>query len=113
MKNRPIDKIRDSALSITLSADTRGIIDMGEINGALYLIGCSAIYRVQLADEIDPRRRNIAIPNTYQKVLSYGTEFPYVQQTLMTARRLFSTTCWGLPSITKPASIYFSRRCKI
>ena len=50
MKNRPIDKIRDSALSITLSADTRGIIDMGEINGALYLIGCSAIYRVQLAD---------------------------------------------------------------
>ena len=113
MKNRPIDKIRDSALSITLSADTRGITDMGEINGALHMIGCSAIYRVQLAGEIDPRRTNIAIPNTHQKVLSHGTEFPYVQQNLMTARRLFSNNVLGLPSITKPASIYFSRRCKI
>jgi hypothetical protein len=68
---------------------------MGEINGALHVIGCSAIYRVQLAGEIDPRRTNIAIPNTHQKVLSYGTEFPYVQQTLITARRLFSNNVLG------------------
>jgi hypothetical protein len=68
---------------------------MGEINGALYMIGGSAIYRVQLADEIDPERTNIAIPNTHQKVLSYGTDFPYVRQTLMTARRLFSNKVLG------------------
>src|SRR5271170_7131131 len=49
------------------------------------VIGGSAIYRVQLADEIDPERTNIAVPNTHQKVLSYGTDFAYVRQTLMTA----------------------------
>jgi hypothetical protein len=59
------------------------------------MIGGSAIYRVQLADEIDPERTNIAIPNTHQKVLSYGTDFPYVRQTLMTARRLFSKKVLG------------------
>jgi hypothetical protein len=76
MNDRPIDKVRNSGLSITLPADTGGITDMGEINGALHMIGGSAIYRVQLADEIDPERTNIAIPNTHQKVLSYGTDFP-------------------------------------
>jgi hypothetical protein len=50
MNDRPIDKVRNSALSITLPPDTGGIIDMGEINGALHMIGGSAIYRVQLAD---------------------------------------------------------------
>ena len=68
---------------------------MCEINGALHVIGNSAIYREQLADEIDPQRTNITIPNTHQKVLSYGTEFPYVRQTLMTARRLFKDKVLG------------------
>jgi hypothetical protein len=77
MNERPIDKVRNSGLSITLPAGTGGITDMGEINGALHMIGGSAIYRVQLADQIDPERTNIAIPNTHQKVLSYGTDFPY------------------------------------
>lgn len=95
MNNRPIDKVRNSGLSITLPADTGGITDMGEINGALHMIGGSAIYRVQLADEIDPERTNIAVPNTHQKVLSYGTDFAYVRQTLMTARRLFSNKVLG------------------
>jgi hypothetical protein len=95
MNDRPIDKVRNSGLSITLPADTGGITDMGEINGALHMIGGSAIYRVQIADEIDPERTNIAIPNTHQKVLSYGTDFPYVRQTLMTARRLFSNQVLG------------------
>jgi len=95
MNDRPIDKVRNSALSLTLPPDTGSISDMGEINGALHMIGGSAIYRLQLADEIDPERTNIAIPNTHQKVLSYGTEFPYVRQTLMTARRLFSNNVLG------------------
>lgn len=90
MNNRPIDKIRNSGGSITLPSDTGGITDMGEINGALHLIGGSAIYRVQLADEIDPQRTNVTIPNTHQKVLSYGTDHLFVRQTLMTARRLFN-----------------------
>ncbi len=80
---------------MALPSDVGGITDMGEINGALHMIGGSAIYRVQLADEIDPQRTNIALPNTHQKVLSFGTEFSYVRQTLMTARRLFSNNLLG------------------
>ncbi len=95
MTNRPIDKVRTSAGTMTLPPDSGGITDMGEINGALHMIGGSAIYRVQLADEIDPARTNIDIPDTHQKVLSYGTELPYVRQTLMTARRLFSNGVLG------------------
>jgi hypothetical protein len=95
MNNRPIDKVRNSAAKMTLPPDTGGITDMGEINGAMHIIGASAIYRVQLADEIDPQRTNVAIPNTHQKVLPYGTKFAYVRQTLMTARRLFSNNVLG------------------
>lgn len=80
---------------MTLPPDMGGISGMGEINGALHAFGGSAIYRVQLADEIDPQRTNISIPNTHQKVLSYGTDFPYVRQTLMTAQRLFSNNVLG------------------
>lgn len=80
---------------MSLPPDTGDITDMAEIDGALHMIGGSAIYRVLLADEIDPQRTNIAIPNTHQKVLSYGTEFPYVRKTLMTARRLLSNNLLG------------------
>lgn len=96
MNNRPIDKIRNSGGSMTLPSDAGGITDMGEINGALHMIGGSAIYRVQLADEIDPQRTNITTPNTYQKVLSYGTEHLFVRQTLLTSRRLFNKNVLGL-----------------
>ena len=95
MANRSIDKIRNSGATMMLPPDTGGIAGMGEINGSLHIFGENSIYRVQLADEIDPQRTNIAIPNTHQKVLSYGTEFPYVRQTLMTARRLFSNNALG------------------
>ncbi len=54
MKNKPIDKIRNSGLQMTLPRDIGEITDMCEINSALHSIGGSAIYRVQLADEIDP-----------------------------------------------------------
>jgi hypothetical protein len=95
MNDRPIDKVRNFGAKMTLPPDTGGITDMAEINGALHIIGAAAIYRVQLADEIDPQRTNIALPNSHQKVLSYGTEFSYVRQTLMTARRLFSNNLLG------------------
>ena len=96
MTVRPIDKIRNSGGRMTLPPDTGGITEAAVINDTLHMIGNSAIYRVQLADQIDPQRTNIALPNTHQKVLSYGTAFPYVRQTLMTARRLFSNNALGM-----------------
>ena len=69
MTDRPIDKVRNSGLSMTLPEDVGDIHGMIEINGNLHIIGSLAIYRVQLADNIDPQRTNIKIPNTYQKAL--------------------------------------------
>lgn len=95
MNDRPIDKIRNSALSMTLPEDTGGIIAMPEINEFLYIIGERAIYRVQLPDQIDPQRTNIGIPSTHQKVLSLGTDSLIVRQVLMTALRLFRNDVLG------------------
>jgi hypothetical protein len=95
-KMRPIDRVRDSGAEMTLPEDVGGIIDMCEINGSLHMIGKNAIYRVQLADKIDPKRTNINVPDTHQKVLFYGTECRFVRQTLMTAKRLFSNNALGV-----------------
>jgi hypothetical protein len=51
--DRSIDRVRNAAATMTLPPDTGGISHMVEINGALHMIGGSAIYRVQLADVID------------------------------------------------------------
>lgn len=93
--NRPIDKVRNSAIRATLPPDTGGISDMCEINGDLHMIGNKAIYRVQLADQIDPQRTNINVPDINQRVLPYGTEFPFTRKTLMQARRFFSQKVLG------------------
>jgi hypothetical protein len=95
MNNRPIDRLRNSGMTMTLPEDMERITEMCEINGSLHMIGPNAIYRVQLADEIDPKRTNINIPNTNQKVLSFGTEFPYVRKTLIIATRLFRNNVLG------------------
>src|SRR6516165_1512661 len=93
--SRPIDKIRNSGGRMTLPEDAGGISEVCEIKGSLHLIGKNAIYRVQLADEIDPQRTNIHIPNTHQQVLSCGTECRFVRQTLMTAKWLFNNNVLG------------------
>ena len=92
---RPIDKVRDSGGMFTLPPDVGGIQEMCEIKGSLHMLGTKAIYRVKLADEIDPQRTNINLPNSHQLVLSYGTELPYVRQTLMQAHRLFKDKVLG------------------
>lgn len=95
MSKRPIDKVRDSGGMFTLPPDVGGIQEMCEIQGSLHMLGTKAIYRVKLADEIDPERTNISLPNAHQLVLPYGTELPYVRQTLMQARRLFKDKILG------------------
>jgi hypothetical protein len=59
---RPIDKVRDSGGMFTLPPDVGGIQEMCEIKGSFHMLGTKAIYRVQLADEIDPQRTNRFFP---------------------------------------------------
>ena len=49
-----------------------------------------------MADAIDPKRKNPAIPHNKQKVLSYGSNTPFVGKTLQQANELFKNGC--LPS---------------
>ena len=75
--------------------DSSPIKTMCVLGGSMHVIKAQGIYRVQLADEIDPQRTNPAIPHTYQRVLRYGTDCELVRQTLMTAKRLFDTKLLG------------------
>jgi hypothetical protein len=90
-ERRPIDAIRNSGMNMRVGTveESGAIIAMFEIDGGFHAIKERAIYRVQLADEIDPQRTNIHLPNINQKVLTVGTDSPLVRQTLMQAKRLF------------------------
>lgn len=97
MTKRPIDRVRDSGGSMTFGTDgDAGEIDgMFEINGSLHTIMTKAIFVTKLADEIDPDRTNIGIPNVSQKVLDVGTDAAYVRSILMQANRLFKDKVLG------------------
>lgn len=88
MTKRPIDKLRESALSMTLSGGG-AIREMMSIGGVMHLVTTTSIHEVKLADTIDPGRTNPSIPNTQRKVLDLGSDSPLVCKTLLTAKVLF------------------------
>lgn len=55
----------------------------------LYVIKESSVFRVQLADDIDPGRTNPGIPNLSQQVLTAGYNSEIVAKVLLTAKYLF------------------------
>ena len=93
---RLIDRVRDSALSMQVGGPEDGgvsiIIDMGS---ALYVVKERAIYAVQLADQVDPERTNVAVPNTQQRILSMGTHDPEVARIFLTAYAMFKSMHLG------------------
>ncbi|MGO1160523.1 hypothetical protein ACTOV4_01030 [Brucella sp. C7-11G] len=85
-----IDQVRSSALSMQIGNEEDGaVLDMIEIGGRLHIIKNKSIYCVALADETDPERKVISIPNTQQKILGYGADSFIVQRVLLTAKELF------------------------
>jgi len=84
---RPIDSLRDSAMSMEIGPSGGRITEMVEIGERLHTVKTDSIYRIMLADEIDPGRTNINVPNSQQKVLDYGSDSPFVAKTLLTAKR--------------------------
>ncbi len=88
---RPIDRIRNSALSMEIGepGESNSISEMFKISDKLHVVTGSAIYQIKFADEIDPDRTNIAVPNTQQKVIHYGSNSSFVGNTLLTAQQLF------------------------
>jgi hypothetical protein len=87
---RPIDIQRNAAVTLQ--------IDDGEKSAApeflstasgLYIIRSSSVFRIRLADDIDPGRTNPNIPNQSQQVLTAGCDNEIVARVLLTAKYLF------------------------
>jgi hypothetical protein len=92
MTKRPIDRVREAAAQMEIGDrddPSHGFLKMGD---RLHVLKKRSIYQISLADEIDPERTNIHVPNTQQKVLHYGAATPFVGRTLLTARELFNSS---------------------
>lgn len=83
---------RDSAGSFTLNNPDDGspIKEILSLGKYLYLITEKCTYRVQMADQVDPERKNSALPPVFQqKLFDLGTNSELLRRTLMQARVLF------------------------
>jgi hypothetical protein len=87
---RPIDILRDAAFELRVGGEdesaTKEFLSTGE---KLYVIKEKSVFKIQLADEIDPDRTNPHIPNLSQQVLSAGYDNETVARVLLTAKFLF------------------------
>jgi hypothetical protein len=89
-KKRPIDLKRDAAGVMTVGEADDPVKEIFAIGEHLHALKMNSIYEIKLADEIDPERQNIDVPNANQKVLSYGANSPFIGQVLLTAKQLFN-----------------------
>lgn len=90
-QKRPIDRQREAAITLIVGdeEDSSPIRDFLSTANALYTVKENGVYKVQLADDIDPGRTNPNVPNLSQKVLSAGHNNEIVGRILLTAKCLF------------------------
>lgn len=94
---RPIDRLRDSAVSMTINStdDQSEVLATFEIDSRLCLVTGRGVYAVQLADQTDPKRTNPAIRNSLQRLLALGADDEIVSRILLTAESLCKAACLG------------------
>lgn len=92
-EKKPIDRKRESSGQAEIGKEEEGaIIKMVNIGDRLLVIKERAIYDMIFADNVDPKRTNIDLPNTIQKlIISKGAESETVSRTLITSLTLFKT----------------------
>jgi len=106
-ENRPkaqIDRVRDSALTMQVGDESDGaILSMVSVaDKDLYLIKEKSIYRVFLADEIDPERTNAAVPNGNQRIAAAGASSKIVCRSFLTANALMNVNLFDKSIERKP-----------
>ena len=69
---------------------------MISIDDRLLVVKGKGIYEIKLADQVDPERTNIGVPNTIQRILPYGAEHSWIGAVVLTANELLQSPC--LPS---------------
>jgi hypothetical protein len=87
-----LDRQRESAITLEVGGDDDNsqIREFLSLSHALFTITDLAVYRVLLADDIDPERTNPNIPNQSQKIIASGYNDPIVAKILLTAKYLFN-----------------------
>jgi len=90
-----INEKRDSAKSFKIGDDTdqSACVMMVGIHGTMYIIKEKSIWKLLLADNIDPERKTETLPDTTQKFLSYGAKSEIVSRTLIQANELLKKGC--------------------
>jgi hypothetical protein len=92
MTKRPIDIFRDLAGSFSSAnpEDGTAIKEMFTYSDFLLILTEKCTYKIQTADQIDPKRLNAGLPKVIQqKLFDYGTESAVVGRTLLTAKVMF------------------------
>lgn len=93
---RPIDIKRDSAVSFSISEPDGKIEEVLVIDDKMVIVSTKGVHQSELADEVDPDRTDFNLPQTIQqKIIGYGSETPFIAQTLVMARELFDNTHLG------------------
>lgn len=94
-KSRHIDRLRESSFSITITIpdDESPIREMISTDGRLLVVKDKGIYEVSLADKTDPKRTNLSVPNTFQRLLPFGAQDAWVGAVVLTAQVFFLSPC--------------------
>lgn len=89
--DRPIDRIRNSGGQIEVAGESGNIVRIFTLRDErIYFIRESGITSAQLADQIDPERKNPNIPQVVQRPeLHYGATTDFIQRTICVAVELF------------------------
>lgn len=93
-KHRLIDKLRDGAFSMEIRPpdDDSAISEMISTGDRLLVLKGKGIYETKLADEVDPERTNIDVPNTVQRVIPFGMDTAWIGAVILTAHQLFHSS---------------------
>jgi hypothetical protein len=92
MNTRPPMPTRDLGGSFTLNNpdDGTAITEMFTLDDGLLLITEKCTYRLQVADQIDPERKNPALPHNFQqKLFDHGINSELLCRTLLQAKVMF------------------------
>ena len=94
-KGRPIDKLRSGAGSLEINSpdDDSAISEMISTGDRLLVVKEKGIYEVKFADQVDPERTNIDVPNTVQRILPYGAQDAWIGAVVLTANHLLRSPC--------------------
>jgi hypothetical protein len=96
MTKLPPMPARDRAGMFSLNNPDDGtpIKEMFKLGESLLFVTEKCTYRMQLADQIDPQRKNPALPyNVHQKIFNYGITSELLCNTLLLAKVMFRKEC--------------------